>query len=380
MANDVFANGREISCKKADGKSIAAFPDVCMTPPTAPPTPPGVPIPYPNTAMAKDTAGGSKTVKITGAEVMLKNKSYYKTSVGDEAGSAPKKGVMSSKIKGKAYFSMWSMDVKFEGANVCRHMDMTTHNHGSSTNGPMTLNADRMALLTMQNDCTAQKERINDACDPWEEKAVCPPTDGVDAARERQATVQAGFGAGSPERGEAQEIVNFALEQYAMEIQENDCQRELRCALTTYSKGNSGRCCPPQTPEHLVPASQFGAGRGAGHPNYSASQAACSCAEGGATAATHGRLGGKRRKYMIENGVTPGQGTWSVASSAKCGAHALAEVEQHCDAACIEAQLLANHRQMGIDDSEQIRTVQSEDDRNIAGFAAEHGFIGNTAP
>ena len=38
MANDVFANGREISCKKADGKSICAFPDVCMTPPENPAT------------------------------------------------------------------------------------------------------------------------------------------------------------------------------------------------------------------------------------------------------------------------------------------------------------------------------------------------------
>ena len=42
MGNDVFANGREVSCKKADGKSICAFPDVCFTPPENPATPPGV--------------------------------------------------------------------------------------------------------------------------------------------------------------------------------------------------------------------------------------------------------------------------------------------------------------------------------------------------
>ncbi|MBV2091711.1 MAG: DUF4150 domain-containing protein, partial [Candidatus Thiodiazotropha sp. (ex Ctena orbiculata)] len=52
MANDVYANGRELSCKKADGKSICSFPDVCFTPPQTPATPPGVPIPYPNTGMA----------------------------------------------------------------------------------------------------------------------------------------------------------------------------------------------------------------------------------------------------------------------------------------------------------------------------------------
>ncbi len=65
MANDVFANGREVSCKKADGKSICAFPDVCMTPPENPATPPGVPVPYPNTGMAKDMTSGSKKVKIS---------------------------------------------------------------------------------------------------------------------------------------------------------------------------------------------------------------------------------------------------------------------------------------------------------------------------
>ena len=129
MANDVFANGREIACKAADGKSIAAFPDTCMTPPECPATPPGVPVPYPNTAFAKDTAKGSKNVKISGKEVMLKNKSYFKKSTGDEAGCAQKKGVITSKITGKVYFASWSDDVKIEGQNVVRHLDLTTHNH-----------------------------------------------------------------------------------------------------------------------------------------------------------------------------------------------------------------------------------------------------------
>lgn len=131
MANDVFANGREISCKKADGKTICEFPDVCFTPPENPATPPGVPVPYPNTAFAKDTTEGSKSVKISGQEVMLKNISHFKTSTGDEAGSAAKKGVITSTNKGKAYFISWSMDVKYEGKNVVRHLDMTTNNHAS---------------------------------------------------------------------------------------------------------------------------------------------------------------------------------------------------------------------------------------------------------
>ncbi|MCP5442440.1 MAG: DUF4150 domain-containing protein, partial [Chromatiaceae bacterium] len=111
------------------GKSICAFPDVCFTPPQTPATPPGVPIPYPNTGMAKDTTSGSKKVKISGQEVLLKNKSYFKKSTGDEAGNAPKKGIITSTNKGKVYFNAWSMDVKVEGENVVRHLDLTTHNH-----------------------------------------------------------------------------------------------------------------------------------------------------------------------------------------------------------------------------------------------------------
>ena len=34
MGNEVYANNMEVSCKAASGKSICAFPDVCMTPPT----------------------------------------------------------------------------------------------------------------------------------------------------------------------------------------------------------------------------------------------------------------------------------------------------------------------------------------------------------
>src|SRR5262249_50225481 len=135
MSNEVYANGREVSCKAAAGKSICAFPDVCFTPPQTPATPPGVPLPYPNTGMATDTSDGSKTVQITGKEVMLKDSSCFKQSTGDEAGCAPKKNIITSKIKGKCYYSAWSMDVKIEGENAVRHLDLMTHNHASSPGG-----------------------------------------------------------------------------------------------------------------------------------------------------------------------------------------------------------------------------------------------------
>jgi hypothetical protein len=164
MGNDVFANGREISCKAADGKSIAAFPDVCMTPPENPATPPGVPVPYPNTGMAKDATSGSKNVKISRKEVMLKNKSYFKKSMGNEAGSAAKKGVVTSVNRGKVYFTSWSMDVKVEGENVVRHMDMTTHNHASEPpQTPPWMHVDKMAK-SVRKKCSDEIDNAEKAC------------------------------------------------------------------------------------------------------------------------------------------------------------------------------------------------------------------------
>jgi len=130
MGNPVYANGMQVSGKSMSGKSICEFPDVCLTPPQTPATPIGTPIPYPNTGLAGDTAEGSSSVKIGGQEVMLKDRSNFKKSAGDEAGAAPKKGLITSTTKGAVFFIAWSMSVMIEGENVVRNLDMTTHNHG----------------------------------------------------------------------------------------------------------------------------------------------------------------------------------------------------------------------------------------------------------
>ncbi|MEZ6136491.1 MAG: PAAR-like domain-containing protein [Pirellulaceae bacterium] len=162
MANNVYANGREVSCKSASGKTVAAFPDVCFTPPEAPP--PGIPIPYPNTGFASDTTAGSKSVQITGKEVMLKNKSYFKKSTGDEAGCAAKKGLLTSVNTGKVYFTVWSMNVKIEGENVVRHLDLTTHNHASQPgNTPPWVYADKGAV---GKACAEEIKAAKKHCEP----------------------------------------------------------------------------------------------------------------------------------------------------------------------------------------------------------------------
>jgi len=129
MTKHVYANGREVAAKN-DGNKAIGGPDVCHSPPPPPATPKiGVPIPYPNFSKDSDTANGTKTVKVGKQEAGIKNKSYYKTSKGNEpATPALHKGILTHKIKGKTHFTSWSFDVKLERKNVIRHMDMTMHN------------------------------------------------------------------------------------------------------------------------------------------------------------------------------------------------------------------------------------------------------------
>lgn len=166
MGCKVYANGDEIACKAGDGKVIAAFPDVCLTPP-APPAGP-IPVPYPDTSFSKDMKKGSKTVKIKRKEVMLKDLSYYKTSpLGDEAATKSQgAGVITHVITGKTYFVSWSMDVLFEGQNVDRHADMTTSNHASPTaNTPspaLNLSNTQKAAIKQNNcPCCGEKEHAS---------------------------------------------------------------------------------------------------------------------------------------------------------------------------------------------------------------------------
>lgn len=121
MPSSVGVNFLSVVHKSSMGTTIA-FPDVCKTP-----TPGGpVPIPYPNIAMSSDTAKGTKKVKMDGNPICTKD-SNFKMSTGDEAGSAGG-GVVSNKIKGKAEFVLFSFNVKAEGKNVARALDIMLHN------------------------------------------------------------------------------------------------------------------------------------------------------------------------------------------------------------------------------------------------------------
>lgn len=153
MSGDVYANGNEIAHKAGMNKVIAAFPDVCLSPPSPPAGP--IPIPYPDTSFSKDLQKGSKNVKIKGKPTALSQQSFYKSSpLGDEAATRSfGANILTHQITGKSYFQMWSMDVIIEGKNACRHLDICTSNHASYPGGtlPMT-SAEKMALARIAAD------------------------------------------------------------------------------------------------------------------------------------------------------------------------------------------------------------------------------------
>ncbi len=156
----MFANGREVSSAKDGNKSLAAMADVCLSPPSPPAGP--IPIPYPNTAKATDTTDGSKTVFIGGDEVGLKDKSSYKKSMGDEAATKSLgMGVVSHNIQGPMRHAAWSMDVKCEGENVIRHMDLTTHNHSNPPQPAAVLNQANQKIKNEQPLNCAELDALN---------------------------------------------------------------------------------------------------------------------------------------------------------------------------------------------------------------------------
>lgn len=331
MANQVFANNMEVSCKSAAGKSIACFPDVCFTPPQAPPTPMGVPIPYPNTGMSSDTTNGTRSVKITGKEVMLKDQSYFKTSYGDEAGCAPKKGVVTSRNKGKVYFTSWSMNVKFESKNVVRHMDLTTHNHASKPgNTPPWMHTDEMATAVIK-ECENEAKNANDQC---EKRGLTT----------RQA-----------------------------QCDDPECSKAKKCLLVTYKQGSrKGKnatvgCCEGEQPHHLVESHGLchEGERGTAldkFKGYETDEAPCVCAQGSRWTKEHGAfhalVGQQENAAVAAAPDARKEYAWNYkqAKAAGVGAHKQIYPDSGCSDECLNAQIDAYHKPLGVTERSTLRT------------------------
>lgn len=160
---NVFANGNEIAGKAMGNKVIAAMPNVCMSPPSPPAGP--IPIPYPCFGQASDTDNGTKKVTIEGKPACIKSSSFKK-SKGDEACTKSfGMGVVTHSQSGSIEHAAYSFDVKFEGKNVCRHMDLVGGNHGSPTQNSADTGMDAGGMkpgVTEEPDCEALQTAVDD--------------------------------------------------------------------------------------------------------------------------------------------------------------------------------------------------------------------------
>jgi hypothetical protein len=346
MSDTVFINTRGVVCKKANGKSICAFPDVCLSPPSPPAGP--IPIPYPNTAMASDTSEGSKSVKIHGAEAILKNKSYFKKSTGDEpATKSFGMNVMSHQIQGKVYFTAWSMDVKIEGENAVRHLDIATHNHASTPPGtPPWPHMDKMNMPPNLKSCDEQKEDAESKC------KGAPPAKG-------------GKGLNCKKKP--------------------GCAKAQACILVPKDQDKKTCCAPNATGHHLVEVHVFTATGGraegnnlSGFKKYDPEKAPTVCASSSRFQGTHGIMhsiqgaieaafnaGGKVLKSwpgagkLVKGGGGargPATSKWSYKDARETGVMAHSQAFPHCNPDCTRKQLDDYHNKAGAKDSTPVRT------------------------
>jgi hypothetical protein len=336
MTDNVFANGREIACQAGSGKTIAAFPDVCFTPPENPATPPGVPVPYPNNGYDSDTVEGSKTVNISDKEIMLKDQSYFKKSEADDAGKTAKKGVITSVIDGKVFFNSWSMDVKVEGENVDRHFDLTTNNHASKPGNTPTWPFVKSfkAAVRDEDPCVKEKDNETKACKDYKPNKP----NGKDVCEE--AGLMSGFSYGKG-----------ATTIRARNARENPCAAARKCKLVKYNATEDGvtGCCPAQTPDHIIPKSSFFKTAFKTNPSlsdfvegwdqYDYKTAPCMCLEGGSNSGSHGLRHAYHKSFSGK-----ANGTFrSFNDEAKFCAESANAVAPNCSKACIEAQLKEGH-------------------------------------
>jgi hypothetical protein len=348
MSVNVFANGMEIACKAASGQSAAAFPDVCLSPPSPPAGP--VPIPYPNTAKASDTANGSTTVMICDQEVMLKDQSVFKTSTGNEAATKSLgMGVVTHTIQGEASFIVWSMDVKFEGANVPRHMDMMVHNEQSNPANTAPWGYVSIASRAAGGVCHQNMQDEQTACanfnppDPCE-AAGLHTTPNAPRPALRQTSLSA--------LTSAEAIQRRNPPPPPPNVAALNCLKARRCQVTNYRPNN---CCPGQTADHVLPKASIarrGTGNIAGWPNYTIDNAPCVCAEGkNNTWGSHGLRHSYHKTWPPTNPLTipyPVGAAMPFDDAVRHAARGVKEVfrSSGCNIDCLVEQLTAGHQGM----------------------------------
>jgi hypothetical protein len=287
--------------------------------------------------MASDTTDGSKTVLVNGKEVMLKNKSYFKKSTGDEAATKSLgMGVVTHQIQGKVYFTSWSTDVIIEGENAVRHLDQTTHNHASVPGNTMVWPyLDKQAKS--KGACKTERKEEKDACQSIRDGHKNTPKSRRRAAIERDM------------------------------CKDTKCREARKCMLVPYKpdkeKGQPG-CCPGAkakklTPHHAIGVHCFvekgargtGAGKYPGCNKYDEDKAPCICVEGAGKVKKHKKIHDVFDKLEDANLSSIANkkkktkrkaGSWPYKKASGASAESLKKAG--CDPECTKAQVDAYHK------------------------------------
>lgn len=174
MQETVSINGLTLCHKHSDGWVRSTLPDVCKSP--------DKPVPYTNTAYARDLAKGTTTVFSHGGAMNgIKGSEFYR-SFGDEPGSGG--GVTSGVHLHRATWLSWSPNVFMEGRNVTRLTDRMLLNKGNtiSAGGYYTGNVEGPAREVLEKicefacQCLEENKRLSQSCidekmQKWTEEA-----------------------------------------------------------------------------------------------------------------------------------------------------------------------------------------------------------------
>ncbi|MGH8354712.1 MAG: HNH/endonuclease VII fold toxin-2 domain-containing protein, partial [Pseudomonas sp.] len=227
------------------------------------------------------------------------------------------------------------------------------HNHASQpgNTAPWTY-ADRMAMADGIAECDKAKENVKTKCGDIKKKAKCPSSAAITRAEKARKAAKDTHGLNSRQYNTQNAKVTAEYKAYAKAVQSDPCQRALRCFLSPYKPS---RCCPKQTPHHVVDAASFTDGpafpgqprskhpKKTGWKKYSVNKAPCVCAEGpNQTTASHGLM-------HVRTGVVAQakqkNGEWTRKQATDTGVKAMTKTfpgTKACEA-CLKKQLDKYH-------------------------------------
>ena len=265
---------------------------------------------------------------------MLKNKTYFKKSIGRRSGLRAEEGRGHQQEQGQGVLQCL-VDGREDRRRERRpHLDLTTHNHASCpSNTPPQTYIDEATAGLPPGRCDKEKEAIDEACNKKKEPP-CPGKLSTPKKRDRAYADAA-----------------------TKDAKSSSCAQAVKCFLCPYQSGGENSCCDGQTGHHIPPWSTTTSVSGMAS-GVTKGSALCVCLEGtNHSIGSHGRHhhGGsitfsrrwRRGPKPVFTAATARRRT-SVQGAAKDhikAAAAVTEAQTDCSKECIEEQLNKQHQE-----------------------------------